>query len=219
MSYRSDATGEYLSRASTPAWGAWTICGWFRKNATAGGSFPTLFATLNASSYTWMGFNGANIQVWETTGGFSATILSPGDGNWFFAAMVHDGATTLRGYAALLGDPTLTGQTQSITMSSSTATGIRLLEDGGDADWFNGNAYGVKAWDAALTLAELEDELRQTNPMRTANLHLQVLLSTATDVSDTSGNGRDLTSHGSPSTEDSPNVPASVGSAPLFRGS
>ena len=215
MSYRQDASGEYLTRtaATLPTWGTFTICGWFRQRA-AGGTYPTILC-VNGSAYSFLGFNtdvsATTIGVWGG-GAFSANIITVANDVWFFAAMVHESTTLLRGYAAEVGVTSLTGKTQTCAMSAVTTTGIRILEDGSNLDWLNGNCFGLKAWNARLTQTELEAELTQTNPVRTANLFNQVLCSTATDINDTSGNGNHYsTAGGTPTTETDPSVPPTAG--------
>jgi hypothetical protein len=207
MAYRLDVTGEHLRRTtSLPSWSAFTICGWFYKTGT-GGSFAALASLVpNASDYSWLGFatGTSNLQVWHTSGGFSATIIAPADNTWFFAALVHDGATTLRGYGRLGTVSTLS--TQSTTMTSQTPTSLTVGEDGGVADWFDGRIAAVKAWDAVLTSDELVAESHYITPMRYANLHLATPLFTTGDINDYSGAGRNWTSDLTPVTEDGPPI-------------
>jgi hypothetical protein len=89
-----------------------------------------------------------------------------------------------------------TVQTASGTVSGgATATGFTLGgRSSSDAtEWFNGRLKYPRLWSATMTQSEMVSEWGSTTPVRTSNLWGSYVLSGPGDLSDTSGNARNLT--------------------------
>ena len=195
MAASFNGTTDQLGRTTgLPSRTAFTACGWAKRNADTG-NYSVLFSLWDAGGNTLaLSFveNGDNIQVF-THAANSATIITPGSGNWFFWAIT--GGATLVGYAGVGTDAL---STQSIAQATFTPDTMSIGNISAASYYLNGDIGPVKIWDATLTQAEIENERWQYLPNRLANLHLfSPLINTGgTSFLDISGAGRNWTEGG-----------------------
>ncbi|MFL1903084.1 LamG-like jellyroll fold domain-containing protein [Streptomyces tauricus] len=197
MSTRFDAASDRVSFAGSMfAVGAgFTITAWAYTSVDTDAN--STFARLHASS------GGSTIATWATgsdglsgpnyfTGGGSVTnATNMAVGAWRKIAISCSG-TTGRSYVATVGGAT---EADSGTVAVGTPDGLTLggRAPGDSSEPFNGRLAYVRVWTAELTQTQIEAEWASPAPVRTANLWADWPLTDATDLTDHSGNGRNLT--------------------------
>jgi hypothetical protein len=223
VSVRFDAATDRVSyTASNPPSPATaiTVAGWMyisvdrndwstliRLHAATGGTTNVVLGTQ---------VDGTTPSIFSASGtvlGSSCTVAA-----WYRIAL------TLTGSAAKLYQATAAGATvlTSGTVTPGTApTGLTLggrsLTDA--TEWFNGRLAYWRVWSAVLTQTEIEAEWASATPVRTSGLFADWPLTAHTDLTDHSGNGRNLAAGSTATTtEADPPVGALVlgtASAPL----
>lgn len=224
MAIRFDASTDYLRRtANIPARGGpWTWMAWVYMSATGGsGNYGTVWA-INANSTSdydgiYFHYDGSNtrILIAVDNGSYAesrgATNLSTG--TWYHVALVRSSATAIVAY--LNGVSELTGPTasQSGSAFSQMDSGVHPQYS---SDAFSGRLDCVKVFDAALTAAEILQEMWTKRPQRTANLNLwtPTFPGAGERLLDYSGNGRNWTAGGTLTDEDPP--PVGWGASPIY---
>jgi len=168
-----------------------------RLHAAAGGS---TVATLATSS------DGTGGPNYFTGGGSVTNATGFVVGEWRKVAWSASG-TTGKSYVAT---PAGSTEVDSGTVATGTApTGLTLGgRSAGDAsEWLDGRLAYVRLWSAELLQAEIEAEWASTTPVRTSGLWADWPLSVHTDLTDHSGNGRNLVAGSTPTTtEDGPPI-------------
>jgi hypothetical protein len=224
MAVRFDATTDaYTATTGLPtSSNTWSVTLWAQllvDQNTYNGFFD-LPQTTGASAATWqyagVGANGTTI-----IGAFSdaTEISSPAVdmvvGSWFRVALTRASATSATLYRAAPGNAlTVTTNAAMSTNITGTPAKLWLGSDSYPAEWFNGRIANFKLYNAALTQAEVEAELAQYVPVRTANL-LRWHPMVGAETTDRSGNGNNLTAGStSTTTEDGPPIPWTVAPAP-----
>lgn len=134
-------------------------------------------------------------------GGGSSVALTVGA--WYYLGVSINGTT---GTFYLRSESDSSWTTQSLTgLSAITCTTTRLGESWVTGDWLNGCLTAVKIWTgAALTQAEFDSERVSYSAARTANLAARYELKTASDLSDYSGGGHNLSGGSGTATESGP---------------
>lgn len=209
MSVRFDADADILKRtASLPAATAYSACGWAIPAGLTGTQAIQNLVDAEGSSLdrVQLAFVGADLFIIASNGSFTGGWFTGINSTPMFWAVTCDG-TTRTAYAANLSDASLS--TGSVAGSSFTP-GLMCLANrytnGGEG--FNGTVSAVKAWDAVLTQAEIEQERWTILPRRFADLHLWTPMfpGSGERVRDYSGNGKDWTEGGTLADEDGPPV-------------
>lgn len=228
MSLRADEANDRVSYTASPPPDpatALTVTFWARLRVDRD-DFSTMMR-LHASS-------GSSTRITVATSGSGTVpaIYSPGNtggvvgtdalvvDQWRMIAVTvaGTGATDGRMYTRTVGGSTnvTTGQVSG----GSTPDGITLFgrSASDSSEWFNGGLAHVRVWSAVLTQTEIEAEWNSATVVRTSNLWSAWSL--ATDLSDSSGNGRNLSAGLTAlSVEDDPPIQATVtGSAALSGG-
>lgn len=121
---------------------------------------------------------------------------------WYRLAIVVS-STTVTLYRAPVGSA-LEVASGSVTAASSQ-NNIYLGGSSINSDWFSGRMAAFKMWNAALSAAEVEQELFQYQPVRTASL-LRFHPFITADGTDYSGNGYDLSGGAGALTADGPPI-------------
>lgn len=202
-----NGSGDYLRRtANLPGSTAFTICGWAMVRSVRAGQFQ-YFAGMDDGSANWLllGYDDAGaFEISATTGGGANFASNPTTNTWFFFAISCSGtgATAFAGYYAHAGNSFTTATT---TGQSFTPTGLYLGNDGFD-EYCDVILGPVKVFDAVLTSDELYAEMYRISPARFANLNFWTPLWSSSDVNDYSGNGRNLTSAGTLTSESMPPI-------------
>jgi hypothetical protein len=210
MSVRLNASGDILYRtANLPAFSAFTVAGWFHRVAAQAGSFIYLLSLENttyptdSTQYNLLGIDNSGVLHIANSGAGTNFGSTPATGTWFYAWLRGNG-TNLQGGWATPGAAAFTTVSQSQGNVFTPAT-LALGSDTFD-EFLDGRIAQARAWDAALTDAELLAEMRAAVPVRWANLNFAWRLATATDTADKTSNARSATVGGSIATEDGPPV-------------
>jgi len=190
-----------------------TMAGWFKRVAAGAGTYRTLLELNNAgsgSAYFAMQWSDSNALI--VTGNDQVDVAQaanfasePAVGVWFYAALVGTGGpgvfATARWWnaAGVLQD---TQQPSDPDAFNFTATRMEVGANNSD-EFLNGLVAYVRVWDAQLTRAELEAEMRSLTIVRTANINTAFtgIGGSGTDVS---GNGRNWTLVGTDASLDEP---------------
>lgn len=204
MAVRFTATGQSYSSTSSPPDDPFTITCWARidtdRNAISGiwGAVATTGFSLATQS------DGTTLRVINTTGTIILGAYAMTIGTWYrFGVSVNGTAIFAHAPAgsALTSD---SGAIGNVTGPSSLRIGSSVVS----TDWWNGRIAAFKRYDFAMTVAEMERELSQYAPHRTAGLLSWHPFLTAS-TTDHSGNARTLTGSGA-TTEDGPPIPWSA---------
>lgn len=182
-------------------------------------TFWTMIVTDRNNASTWLAYNSGTNKLWlstlvdgttpgvyDTTGVQRITGTSMTVGAWYRMALVVNGtATTL--YQSDANTPSTTAFTTATFTDPSGVTVLSLGASASTIEPLNGRMAAVKIWTAALTKAEIDAELTQVNPIRTANLQRFYPLHNA-ELTDYSGNKNDLTAGSvAATTEPDPPIP------------
>jgi len=196
MSTRFDAAGDRISFSGTmfAVGSGFTITAWAYVSVDTD-TFATI-GRLHASSgsstiATWAaGSDGLSGPSYFTGSGTVSNSTNMAVGAWRKIAISCSG-TTGRSYVNTVGGTT---EVDSGTVGVGTPDGITL---GGRApadasEPFNGRLAYVRVWTAELNQTEIEAEWASAAPVRTSNLWADWPLTDSTDLTDHSGNGRNL---------------------------
>ncbi len=201
---RVDNSADTLSRTTDlPATASFTMMAWVRLVVDTN-SFSAIFHygrndTTADDEEMWLQTNTDGTTLNLDVPGASIVLGSALTvGTWYHLAVVKSGTA----YTAYLNG------TSDITATGNAPTSARL--DVMNDQWveqLNGRMCAVKIYEAALTQAEILNEMRSYRPKRTANLYgWWPMLSAGDGAVDYSGNGRDWTVGGTLTTEDGPPV-------------
>jgi hypothetical protein len=215
MSTRFDAAGDRISFAGSmfAVGSGFTMTAWAYVSVDTD-TFATV-ARLHASSasttvVTWAtGGDGLSGPNYFTGGGTVTNATNMAVGQWRKIALSCSG-TTGRSYIATVGGAT---EVDSGTVSVGTPDGLTLAGRGpaDSSEVFNGRLAYVRIWTAELSQSQIEAEWASTTPVVTSGLWADWPLTDSTDLTDHSGNGRNLTAGGTAvSTEDNPPLSGSV---------
>src|SRR3990167_6129982 len=191
----TSSSAVYLRRsASLPVFTNFTIIGWFRLDAPNTGRefFYIGNSDRNFSlEYITVGtFGGPSISIYDGTDfwdNVSATPLTQ-TSTWWHIVYRKTGDL----HEVLVSDES--GATYDVQLEATlnvpaNVTPLYLI-----ASVYRQTAVqDVRAWDAALSDAEIRTERDSAVHVRTANLHLATPLPTHLDLADDSGNSRDWT--------------------------
>lgn len=136
--------------------------------------------------------------------GTTGPLLALTVGTWYRFAFTSNTSNLATAYCAPPG-------TALTALGTSTHIGftparVRIGQyTTGSGFWLDGRVAALKAWNSLLTLNEIENELQQYKPIRTANLQRFHPFVNAETV-DYSGNGNTLTVVGTPTTETGPPI-------------
>lgn len=204
-------TSEYTATTGLPAASVYSLTCWVMI-VTDRNTYSTLLSWgkgggnyIDISS----GADGTTIGVYDvatyTSTPLGSTALTVG--TWYRMALVVNG-TTATFYRADAATAALTVSTASGDFTPQNAPTSLTLADSVNAGNYplDGRIAAVKVWEAALSQAEIEEELAQYQPVRVANLlHNHPLVNA--ELVDYSGNARTLTAGStSPTTEAGPPI-------------
>jgi hypothetical protein len=215
MSTRFDAASDRISFAGSmfAVGSGFTMTAWayVSVDTDANATIARLHASSGGSTIvTWAtGSDGLSGPNYFTGGGSVSNSTNFAVGAWRKIAISCSG-TTGKSYVNTVGGTT---EVDSGTVGVGTPDGLTL---GGRApadssEPFNGRLAYVRIWTAELTQTEIETEWASSTPVRTSNLWADWPLTDATDLTDHSGNGRNLSAGSTAvSTEADPPLGGSV---------
>ena len=216
MSVRFDADTDRISYSGSlpdPAT-AITATGWVYIS-TSTGNPTTFFRLWNAggSTVATVACNSAGVvnPGYFTAGGQAFISTSLSVGAWYRIAITCTGTSGIFYLAPAVGATTSGSGTVA---GGATPTGITVGGRGpSDAsESFDGREAYVRVWSSVLTQAEIEAEWASVTPVITSGLVADWPLLVHTDLTDHSGNGRDLVAGATAVTTeaDPPIAPAGV---------
>ncbi|MGH8879609.1 MAG: LamG-like jellyroll fold domain-containing protein, partial [Stackebrandtia sp.] len=216
MAVRFDAADDRIYFQATlpnPATTGLTVLGWWRIRVDLD-NFETFYRTETSASgtiHTCATYEaGTDVNVFTTAGELNSLYGAPVD-EWFAVAVVDNGSGVTLYVRPEGGSTIVTSGSIGSATPAQICIGGRSNDD--DNEYLDGNAAYVRVFADALTQAEVEAEWDSPTAVLTAWADWP--LATATDLTDHSGNGRDMTPVGAgPTTETGPPVSAAPGPAP-----
>jgi hypothetical protein len=189
--YTRVATG--LGGGTDMTWACWV-------KIVVDANFYTAFLAVDnaGSNYIFMGTpaDGTALQVDSNSGGLNTTVQAT-VGAWYYMAFTWKSAAFDSIFIAAAPATTLTEYT-NFNSVGPLDTGTFFIATNGFGSPLNGSIAAVKLWTAALTKTELEAELPKYAAQRTANLWASYPFNAGPSTTDASGNGRTLTTGGTP---------------------
>lgn len=161
--------------------------------------------------------DGTTLQIasWTSPNFVESTGVALTLSTWYHVAMVRESTTSLKFYFNGALQDTITQASSGRAAAAFNDMGRTNSGSGGVGEYWGGRVDAIKSWTAALTLAEVAQEMNTKLPVRYANL-LQFCPTwpgASERVLDYSGNGANWTAFNTPTDEDPP--PVSYG-APVW---
>lgn len=203
MAVRFDTSGQWYTRSVTGPT-TWTACLWMYQVNVRGGPFG--YGKPNAGGSTVFLSGGATLKCFDLGSNGSGFGNLPVSANsWYRIAVSVNGANCSWYHGGATGTLTVASVT-NIQSPVGAGQSWFLGNDSFDGGWLDGRLAAVKIWSAELSPAEIDNELGQYLPRRTANLVQWHPLLVAETV-DYSGNGNTLSGGAGATTEDGPPIP------------
>ena len=203
MSLVIDAAGDYVTRTTglPTSTGAFTICGHAKRTTDRGAYSWILYLLKGTATTNDLGVrtnaDGDSLQAFVNEGAESPDITTITDTEWFFWAVVGNGAT-LTLYYQKTGGSWLSPVTVAQTAFAPTNL---FLGDTSVNTPFIGEIADVRVWSTPLTSAQLIAERASATLVNTGSIvsvHRFNSATEATALTDTSGNGFNFTKAGTP---------------------
>lgn len=199
MGVRLGGTGQLLKRtANLPTSTSFCIAGWVKIRSLRATAYQYFFALENtaATSYHDLGYNNAAsppLQINRSTSPFYYNYASnPPLNTWLYIYIMCSG-TGANLYSSGFKQHSDVNFTTVVGTGLSFATNQLTLGNDVVDEWCNVDLRGIRVWDVALTDAELKAEALSTKLVKSANINGAWDLPSTADVTDSSGNGRNLT--------------------------
>ncbi len=202
MATRFDTDGDGLDRTTSllDYNNPYSFMGWFYL-VTDRNNFTTFMVVHQSTgSYDHLGTDGSGTLLRLDDIGSAANGTDLALTTWYHLAMVRESATSLKAYLNGVVDLTLTNNAGSrggvVHNEISTFTGLTRHA--------SARVQAIKMYDAALTQAEVQQEMRSILPRRLANINAwyPCFPGSTERLKDYSGNGRNWTEVGTLSDED-----------------
>lgn len=213
MAIRGDATTDRLLRTGTMLDynSAYTWMGWIylTSDLNAIGKMFSLNTngTTNNNEDLGTESDGTTLRVRANDGGTAVAVTGTNlsVSTWYHVALVRESATSLKAYLNGALDITntknITGRTAVTRMEAFAVTTANSNRQ-------DMRVQALKAWQQALTLAEIANEMKLVRPIRSSDVWgwWPCLPGTTERLKDYSGNGRDWTEGGTLTDEDPPGI-------------
>ncbi len=206
----SSGTDEYTATTGLPSSNVWTVT-WWTQCVVDRNTYSCMLSVGVGGAYVDVStaVDGTTIGVYDT-GTYTNTPLGSTAltvGTWYRMALAVNGSTA-NFYRADAATGTLTVSTATGDFTATNPPAGLAIGDSvnsGNYPW-SGRIAAWKMWGAALTQAEVETELAQYVPRRTANL-IRFHPFLKTEATDYSGNANTLSGGSGSTTEDGPPIP------------
>jgi hypothetical protein len=211
VAVRFDAASDRVSYTASNPPATFTVVMWAYNavDQNTNATFARLHASSGATTVATFATDsdGTSGPGYFTGGGSIVQATGCPVGAWRKLAFSRTGSSGAA-YVAAVGGGT---EVDTGTVSSGTPDGLTLAgrSAGDNTEWFNGRLAYVRVWSVVLSQAEIEAEWASTTPVRTSGLWADWPLTVHTDLTDHSGNGRNLVAGTtSTTTEDGPPISA-----------
>ncbi len=155
-----------------------------------------------------------NIYTLDGAGGFAETdgATSLSLNTWYHIGLIRSANNSRIAYINAVQQVNHTTSLSGRSASATMDMGVTVAATG---DWYNGRMAAIKIWTAALSVAELANEMYYVIPMRTTNLNQwhPCMPGSSERLADYSGGGRNWTALGTLTDEDGP----PIAYAPAYR--
>lgn len=189
----SDNEGYYYTGAGLPVLNALSACYWWQRDTTAEMGNWCMFTATSGHYIGGFCFSGAPSNYEHFSGLGTHVVRTVTTGAWYFFAVTING-TTRTSYYANQGDTTLTSVSGSVTNSTAAGTELNLGFVNYFGDYSRGRLAHFRLWGAVLSQSELEAEMASATAVRASNLTNEYRFASGALTTDSSGNGRTLTS-------------------------
>lgn len=207
MAVRIDANGDFLHATTPGGLTNFTEMFWFYYVAVSFDSQIISYMNDQGVDSQWIELRLKDTEVLsidnQAASDDGSTLTA---GSWYHLALVKEGSVYTLYLNGVL-DATFTDA------SSVAAINRRYLNNPFGANfWANARYAAYKHWEAALTVAEIVNELRQVQPCRTENLYRQNAFLLGTSLAnECQSAGGTWVANGSLTTEDGPPIPWRAG--------
>lgn len=206
MAVRFDAAADRLLDTTTliSMNNPYTVFMFFRLGSNPGANVATLWTANRTGSFTFLDWlavtNPGSINFSVRVAGSSGTTITGSaalsTATWYAVGLVRSSTTSLAVYYMPVGGSGMIADVENTTNIGARSAALREEIGGLTASNVNplsnaaGRVMGFKAWQAALSQAELELEALTLRPQRTADLYRWTPLWPGDHTTDYSGNGR-----------------------------
>lgn len=205
MSVASTLNTGYLDR--TTGWAnadPTTILCWFRLNSVSG--THTIWDHGDGTSFAPQLWTSGNQLIVTAAATINDTITTVAANTWYFTATVFNGTGNLVTVWFGQQNTALGNNTSSVNFGGFTGTVLTVYNELNHDQVLNGRVTGLKLWNGAggaLSQDEVLNEFRKFQPSKTTALYgaYPYLNATTSPGIDMSGNARDLTLHGTVSSQ------------------
>lgn len=185
-----DASGDKYTVTSFDWNAAYTVAFWFRYDTYANGTVWQWHININNIEYVQILTNKLTLTSRNASSSGSSTgTTAINQGSWYHIAIVRESTTLLRGYVNAASDVT---NAENVATRTTPPT-PDIFPYAGSAAYRAGH---LKVWTAALTAAEVANEMQAIRPLRQTDLWAWYPQLAGDRTLDWSGNGRTLTENG-----------------------
>lgn len=205
LNYNSAYTAMMWTYLVSGAGGTWCVPLFFSDGGWANNDG---FGVDDNSPYEFVPF----VTVSDVFSADGSGAVSPSNGTWYHTALVRESTTSLKMYV----DGALQGTVTANVSGRASAANMRLGNSALSDSPMDGRVCATKIWTRALTLAEVNAEMRTIRPLDTTSLWgwYPNFPGSGERARDYSGNGRNWTEGGTLTDEDPP--PVSYGGQSIF---
>jgi Concanavalin A-like lectin/glucanases superfamily len=197
--------GAFLSNGSN-----WTAMMWVRfDNTTSGGKYRTIFVLMTAGFAEYVAFYTGiddNVLELDTFNGAAQnlSLQTLAAGTWCHLAVTYD--STSHVFTVYINGVAF-GSTVTNDMSAVTFTQLQIGNDTGGSSFGQEDCAYFRTWQSKLTATEIQTEMASRSAVKASPFEDDWIILTS-DITDHSGNARNLTANGAPSNQFGPIWPS-----------
>lgn len=210
MAVRFNGAGEYLLYDAGAPSGALTMMAWFYATNVNTDNQCLFWAgsdsASNAAAITfYLGITNGQVDLYSLASGARGTADTVWSANtWYHFCFA--GSTTANAAATVYLNGVDDNGPWTNGAGTYSAGRVQIGNDPFTSDQFDGRVAAFKVWNATLTTAEIQNEMRFYTPQRLANLYQWAPLVNHSNLVDYAGNARSFSAGGTLSTEDGPPI-------------